>query len=58
MKPSMFALPFFCLPEIPAEYSDLTKNNASGFIHIYKAGEGTAVDSSVRFCSIWTESGI
>lgn len=37
--------PFFCLPETPAECSDLTQNNAPVFIPIYKAGEGTAVDS-------------
>lgn len=45
MKPSMFAPPFFHIPKTAVEYSNLTQNNAAGFIHIYKAGEGTAVDS-------------
>lgn len=35
----------FHLPKTPAECSDQTQNNASGFIHIHKAGEDTAVDS-------------
>lgn len=58
MKPSMFTSPCFHLPKTPAECSDLTQNNAPGFIHIYKAGEGTAIDSCLWFCSMWTESGI
>lgn len=54
----MFPPSFFHLPKTPAEWSDLTQNNAPGFIHICKAGEATAVNSCLWFCSIWTESGI